>query len=123
NQILPVATGGFAAIVLSEVIDGVLIAQQPMVKGLVKFAGAAAVFTWGKQIPFRGDVGKNIFAGLLIFDALRDVTPISTWASQVANAISGAIPVGGLGDQRGRDVVAQASQVARNYSQVSRGGW
>ncbi len=124
SQIVPVAIGGFAAIVVSEVIDGVLIKQKPMVRGLTKFAGAAAVYAWGKKIPFMGETGKNIFAGLLLFDALRDVTPISSWASQVANKVSGAIPVGGLGDQPGRDtrkdVLSQANTVVTNYPGVNR---
>ena len=119
NQVIPGATGGFAAIVLSEVIDGVLIKQQPMVKGIAKFFAAAAVYAWGKKIPFMGEAGRNIFAGLLIFDGLRDVTPISSWASQLANKISGVIPIGGLGDQRARDVrrdvVAQANRVVDYY--------
>jgi len=115
NQVLPVATGGFAAIVLSEVVDGVWAKQNKMVRGGIKFAAAAAVYAWGKKIPFMGETGKNLMAGLLIFDALRDITPISTWASQVANTVSGVIPVGGLGDQRGRDVINQAEKVATNY--------
>lgn len=115
NQVIPVATGGFAAIVLSEIVDGVWARQNKMVRGGIKFAAAAAVYAWGKKIPFMGETGKNLMAGLLIFDALRDVTPISTWASQVANTVSGVIPVGGLGDQKGRDVVNQAERVATNY--------
>ena len=125
NQIIPVATGGFAAIVLSEVIDGVLAAQKPMVRGIAKFGAAAAVYAWGKNLPFMTEIGKNLLTGLLIFDGLRDVTPISSWASQVANKISGAIPVGGLGDQRGRDargnVLNQADKVANDYYAAAEG--
>ncbi len=121
KEIVPVAVGGFAAIVVSEVVDGVMIKQKPMVRGAVKAIGAVAVWKWGKKIPFMGHTGKNVMAALLAFDALRDITPISTYASQIANKISGAIPVGGLGDQRGRDtrVEREASQILSSSQRLA----
>ena len=116
GQVIPVAIGGFSAIVLTEVTDGVMVKQKPLVRAIVKGVTAIAVWRWGKNIPFMGETGKNVAAALIAFDALRDATPISTWASQVANTISGVIPVGGLGDQKGRNAALnQAENVATNY--------
>ncbi len=106
SQIVPVAVGGFASIFFTELVDGVMIKQSDMTRGLVKGATAFAVYKWGKKIPFMGTTGKNIAAALIAFDALRSLTPISTWASKAANKVSGVIPVGGLGDQRGRETRA-----------------
>lgn len=112
NMIVPVAVGGFGAIVASELIDGLMINQTKTTRGITKAVGAFAVYTWGKNIPFMGNTGKNVAAALLLFDALRDLTPISEWASQLANKVSKAAPVGGLGDQAGRDVMGQARRIA-----------
>ena len=119
NMVIPVAVGGFGAIVGSELIDGLMISRTKTTRGIVKAAGAFAVYTWGKKIPFMGTTGKNVAAALLLFDALRDLTPISEWASVVANKVSKAVPAGGLGDQAGRNArnsaFLQANLVAKRY--------
>jgi hypothetical protein len=114
-QVLPFAIGAFSAVFVSELIDGVMVTQSKVTKGLVKGVGAFAAYKWGRKIPFVGDNGAKIIALLLAFDAVRDLTPIDAYAAKLANKVSGVIPIGGLADQRGRDVRDQANKVVKDY--------
>jgi len=68
-----------------------------------------------------GSEGSKIIGLLLAFDAVRDLTPLDTWAAQLANKVSGVIPIGGLADQRGRNIRSQVNQVARDYYSSAEG--
>ncbi len=117
NMIVPVALGGFGAILVTEVVDGLPIFKSQMQRGIAKGVGAFVFYTWGKKIPFMGEIGKNVMAALLLFDALRDITPISSWASQLATKITKAIPSGGL--QRNPNALNQAIAVSQRYQHSS----
>ncbi len=114
-QVVPFATGAFGAVFASELIDGLMVNSSTTTKGIVKGVGAIAVYKWGKKIPFMGKAGAEIFALLLAFDAVRNLTPLDAWAAKLANKVSGVIPIGGLADQRGRDVRARANRVVADY--------
>ncbi len=94
------AVGGFVAIFASELIDGFMANQQPWQRGLVKLGGAAVAGMWGKR--FLGNTGSKAVALLLAFDGLRDLSPIDSWADQLAEKISGTVTTQGLaGPQTG----------------------
>ena len=116
------AVGGFIAIFATELIDGLLPAQPPMVKGLAKLVGAGAMVKWGGKLV--GREAAKIVALLMTFDAIRDLTPLDKWASGLANSVSGIIPVGGLGGQTGQGggAVRQAEQVVGGYYEGLYGG-
>ena len=88
------AVGGFVAIFASELIDGFMANQQPWQRGLVKLGAAAATGMWGKR--FLGSTGSKTVALLLTFDGLRDLSPIDSWADQIAEKISGTVTTAGL---------------------------
>jgi hypothetical protein len=87
--------GGFSAVFASEVIDGFLINQADWMKGAVKLAGAGAAVKWGGRLL--GSTGSKALAILLAYDGIRSLIPIDTWARRGASAVTGALPVGGLG--------------------------
>lgn len=89
------ALGGFAAVFASELIDGFLISQSDAVKGLIKLATAGVVVKWGSRVF--GSTGSKAAAILLAYDGIRSLVPIDRWAKNVADAVSGAVPLGGLG--------------------------
>jgi hypothetical protein len=84
-------------------------------KGVTKGVLAVAAYKFGKKIPLIGAEGGKVIALLLAFDAIRDITPINTWASKAANKVSGMIPVGGLGDQTGRAAKMFGPTIKRDY--------
>jgi len=59
---------------------------------------------WGKRIL--GNVGSKAVALLLAFDGIRDLSPIDSWADQLAEKISGTVTTEGLaGNQsKGKDL-------------------
>ena len=115
KEIVPLAIGGGGAIFLTEVIDGVMITRSGLWKGGVKAVIAVAVWKWGDKIPFVNRTAKNIAAALVAFDAIRSAIPAFPNAiSRAANTVSNRVPVGGLGDQRGR-IIIQADKVANDY--------
>lgn len=89
------AIGGFAAVFASELIDGFLINQSDQIKGVIKLVGAGAAVKWGGKVF--GSTGSKALAILLAYDGIRSVLPIDTYAKKLADSISGAIPLGGLG--------------------------
>jgi len=92
--------GGFIAIFASELIDGFMKNQQPWQRGLVKLGAAGIAGMWGKR--FLGSTGSKAVALLLAFDAIRDLSPIDSWADQLAEKISGTVTTSGLaGSQTG----------------------
>lgn len=92
--------GGFSAIVISELVDGFMSNQQPWQRGLVKLGCAGVAAKWGRR--FLGSTGAKSVALLLAFDAVRDFTPIDSWADQLAEKITGTVTTGGLaGNPRG----------------------
>lgn len=94
------AVGGFVAIFASELIDGFMANQQPWQRGLVKLGAAGIAGMWGKRLL--GSTGSKAVALLLAFDALRDLSPIDSWADQLAEGISGRETTAGLaGPQTG----------------------
>jgi hypothetical protein len=123
KEIVPVVIGGVASIFLTELIDGIYtnMGKGNVYKGVTKAAVAVVVWKFGDKIPFLGKTGKNIAAALIAFDAIRSLVPaIPNMVSSAANKLSGAVPVGGLGDQH-KGVVAQANQVVNSY--YSSSGW
>jgi len=94
------AVGGFVAIFASEIIDGFMKNQQPWQRGLVKLGAAGVAGMWGKR--FLGSTGSKAVALLLAFDAIRDLSPLDSWADQLAEQISGTVTSAGLaGPQTG----------------------
>ena len=87
--------GGFTAVFASELIDGFLIKQGDMLKGVVKLAGAGAAVKWGGRVL--GSTGSKALAILLAYDGIRSIIPIDTWARRGATTVTGMIPGGGLG--------------------------
>jgi hypothetical protein len=120
-QVVPFAVGAFGAVFASELVDGLMVNSSKTTRGIIKGVGAFAAFKWGKKIPFVGSEGSKIIGLLLAFDAVRDLTPLDTWAAQLANKVSGVIPIGGLADQRGRNIRSQVNQVARDYYSSAEG--
>jgi hypothetical protein len=88
------AVGGFAAIVLSELIDGFASDMKDWQRGLIKLGVAAIAAKWGGRIL--GSTGSKAVALLLTFDAIRDFTPIDTWADTIAEKITGKATTAGL---------------------------
>ena len=91
--------GGFTAVFASELIDGFLVKQGDMLKGVVKLAGAGAAVKWGGRVL--GSTGSKALAILLAYDGIRSLIPIDTWAKRGATAVTGMIPGGGLGGFKG----------------------
>ena len=110
------AVGGFVAIFASEIIDGFMKDQPPWQRGLVKLGAAGVAGMWGKR--FLGSTGAKAVALLLTFDAFRDLSPIDSWADQLAEKISGTVTTAGLaGAQSGGQslVQDQANKVVNDY--------
>lgn len=87
--------GGFTAVFASELIDGFLIKQGDMLKGVVKLAGAGAAVKWGGRVL--GSTGSKALAILLAYDGIRSIIPIDTWARKGATTVTSRMPAGGLG--------------------------
>lgn len=87
--------GGFTAVFASELIDGFLIKQSDMIKGVVKLVGAGAAVKWGGRVL--GSTGSKALAILLAYDGLRSIIPIDTWARRGATMVTSRVPKGGLG--------------------------
>lgn len=87
--------GGFTAVFASELIDGFLIKQGDMLKGVVKLAGAGAAVKWGGRVL--GSTGSKALAILLAYDGIRQLIPIDTWARRGATMVTSRMPAGGLG--------------------------
>lgn len=93
------AVGGFAAIFASELVDGFAAQMSDWQRGLIKIGVAWASVKWGKKLL--GNTGSKAIALLLTFDALRDLSPLDTWADNLAEKISGTATTAGLaGDTR-----------------------
>lgn len=92
------AVGGFVSVVATELIDGFMLDSEPWKKGLAKAAVAVVAVKWGKKIL--GDTGSKTVAALLAFDAIRDMTPIDSWAKDLANKITGNSPAAGLASHK-----------------------
>lgn len=117
--------GGFSAMFVSEVIDGVMGQRTLMTKGIVKLGTAGVIGQWGGQLL--GTTGKRVVVLLLAFDGLRDITPLDQWARQASSAISGVLPTAGLAGPPDRpnprpNVVREAETVAGNYYRGALGG-
>jgi len=106
------AVGGFSAVFASELVDGFLIKQSTMVRGLVKAVMAGAVVKWGGRIL--GKTGAQAAAILLAYDAIRLFVPIDQWATRMATGVSGAVTTKGLGGNK-ETAFIQAQQVAADY--------
>ena len=117
------AVGGFVAIFASELVDGFMGNMQDWQRGLVKLAVAAAVGMWGKRLL--GKTGSMAVALLLTFDALRDLSPIDTWADQLAEGITGRVTTKGLAgnpDAPANQPANQKKQPASYYAMALGGG-
>ncbi len=88
------AVGGFAAVFASELVDGFMADSDAWKRGLVKLAVAGISAKWGKKIL--GNTGSKAVALLLAFDAIRDLSPLDSWADQLAEKISGRVTTAGL---------------------------
>jgi hypothetical protein len=112
--------GGAIAILASELVDGLMTKYSVNVKGISKLVVA------GVTVKFLSKpLGKELagaVAFLLAFDAARDLTPIDQWMNKAANKVSGVIPTGGLGDQRGGGAaLKQANKVMKDYYSKAEG--
>lgn len=87
--------GGFTAVFASELIDGFLVKQGDMLKGIVKLVGAGVAIKWGSRVL--GSTGSKALGILLAYDGIRSLIPIDTWARKGATMATGMIPGGGLG--------------------------
>jgi hypothetical protein len=106
--------GGAIAILASELVDGFMAKYSKTIKGVSKLVLAGVTIKWLSK-PLSKEMA-GVVALLLTFDAIRDLTPIDEWMSKAANKVSGIIPTGGLGDQRGGNkVIDQAKRVAADY--------
>lgn len=117
------AVGGFAAIFASELVDGFMADSEAWKRGLVKLAVAGISAKWGKR--FLGSTGSKAVALLLTFDAIRDLSPIDSWADQLAEKISGRVTTAGLaGNQSGGNPVNQpaATKSSNGYYAMALGG-
>ncbi len=87
--------GGFAAVFVTELIDGAMVTKSAMWRGVVKLILAGVTVKFGKK--FLGSTGGNTVALLLTFDAIKDLLP--KWYDVAKGAsikIAGAVPTGGL---------------------------
>ena len=117
------AVGGFVAIFASELVDGFMSNMQDWQRGLVKLAVAAAVGMWGKRLL--GKTGSMAVALLLTFDALRDLSPIDSWADQLAEGITGRVTNKGLAgnpEATANQPANQKKQPASYYAMALGGG-
>jgi len=105
--------GGFAAVFVTELVDGLMVSQSNVARGVVKLIVAGVGARWGKRLL--GDTGAKAITLLIAFDAIRDLIPIDTWAKRASTTVSGVIPTRGLA-QGSRSAVRQAEEVASNYS-------
>ena len=103
------AVGGFAAIFASELVDGFMADRVAWQRGLVKLAVAGIAAKWGKRVL--GSTGAKTVALLLAFDAIRDLSPIDSWADQLAERISGRKTTAGLAGRQsgGKPITDQAA--------------
>ena len=107
--------GGFSAVFASELIDGFLVAQSSMIKGVIKLAGAGVAVKWGGRLL--GKTGAMALAIILAYDGMRQILPIDEWAGRLAGGIK-PLTGGGLGGKagmRGGNVQQQANKVAADY--------
>lgn len=117
--------GGFVAIFASELVDGFLSNWQPWQRGLAKLGAAFVAGMWGKRLL--GNTGAAAVVLLLTFDAVRDFTPIDSWADQLAERVTGTVTTAGLaGAQTGGRPINQPTNRgtggASFYSQALGGG-
>jgi hypothetical protein len=116
------AVGGFAAIFASELVDGFMADMQPWQRGLVKIAVAGVSLKFGKR--FLGSTGSKAVALLLTFDAIRDLSPIDSWADQLAEKITGRVTTAGLaGNPTGpKPAPANPGTSPKSYYAMALGG-
>lgn len=116
--------GGFTAVFASELIDGFLVKQGDMIKGVVKLVGAGAAIKWGPRLL--GSTGSKALAILLAYDGIRSLIPIDTWAKRGAGAVSGVIPGGGLGGFKpnvaGEKPGGNGKKAVADYYEALKGG-
>jgi len=115
------AVGGFVAVVGSELIDGFLVKQSSMVKGVVKLLAAGASVKWGNKLLT--STGSKAVALLLAYDGIRMILPIDEYANKLAGTFTKLTGqgLGGRAGMGGNDVLNQAGDVANSYySSLSR---
>lgn len=112
--------GGFTAVFASELIDGFLVKQGDMIKGVVKLVGAGVAVKWGPRLL--GSTGSKALAILLAYDGVRSIIPIDTWARRGAGAVTGLVPGGGLGGFRKNVGAGGNGKVAEDYYEALKGG-
>jgi hypothetical protein len=95
-----IAGGTFFAVFATELLDGFMKSSSVQTRGIAKVAIAIGTAGYGKKLI--GADMANIVAILLTFDALRDLTPIDSWAASAASKISGFLPNAGLADRAAR---------------------
>jgi hypothetical protein len=119
SMLIPILEGSALAIFATELTDGFLVKQDVKIQGVVKLAEAFVVYKWGKIIPGLGETGKNVFAVLLAFDALRTIVPFDVWIKE--NLVAKIVPPAAAGLGRNpplNSVNRQADQVASDYSNI-----
>lgn len=112
--------GGFTAVFASELIDGFLIKQGDMLKGVVKLAGAGAAVKWGGRVL--GSTGSKALAILLAYDGIRSLIPIDTWARSGATMVTSRMPAGGLGGFTANAENRGNGHKAAGYYEALKGG-
>lgn len=85
--------GGFTALLVGEAVDGFVDPVGPDGKSSMANAAVKVGVAWaGSRFfsRFLGSTGATVFAGLLVFEVLREFLPVNQWVSQ----ITGAFPAG-----------------------------
>ncbi len=121
---LPIGQAGVGlvgGVAVSELVDGFLYNKSNYMK-----AGAKVVAAWAVQRYTKKWLGAGAGAVslLLIFDALRDVTPIDSWVSEQVGKITKHPTTAGLADKSDRrnPALAYGNKVIRGGSYIDRVG-
>lgn len=109
------AVGGFIAVMATELVDGFMSTQSVQMRGAVKLVTAGALVKWGGK--FIGSTTGKAVALLMAFDAIRDLTPIDSWAANLASKVTKKTPAAGLADKAARRNPAMdyANSVVKSY--------
>lgn len=94
------AAGGFIAVLATELVDGFMSTKSVQMRGAVKLIAAGAIVKFGGK--YIGSTAGKAVALLMAFDALRDLTPIDSWASSLATKVTKVNTTAGLADKSNR---------------------
>ncbi len=125
HNAIPLAVGGFTAIFATELVDGMAVRYKwtnNYMQAGVKLGAAALLWKFGDKIPGMGKLGKNVAAGLILFDCVRTAFPqFQNAAAGLATKVTGMVPNAGLAGAPLSMVQSQANQVASDYYSRAQG--